>query len=406
VDSLDRHNCLLHFAVRDTGIGISPAKLSVIFEAFSQADGSITRKYGGTGLGLTISTRLVELMKGRLTAESTVGRGSTFHFTAMLETCSHQVTPSADLIRLRGQRILVVDDNATNRQVLERVLRTWQTDPVLVDSAEAAMSLLPAGDLSPPGASQVNSFDYFLLDAQMPGALDGLAVAKTIRSRRLLKPGSNEESSIILMLSSTVQRAIIEEHADLSISVYLNKPISEPELLEALLKPFRSTSSSCGRDGDASHDASPYSSFVNGQPPPTTTHATRPIRILLAEDNIVNQRIAIRALERFGHKVTVAANGLEAVALFDREPFDLILMDIQMPEMGGFEATTQIRERELKLGSRIPIIAMTAHAIEGYRERCLQGGMDGYISKPIRLDALRKIVEERFGAKEGPATHA
>lgn len=202
----------------------------------------------------------------------------------------------------------------------------------------------------------------------MPGALDGLAVAKIIRSRRLLKPGAQEEGSIILMLSSTVQRAIIEEHADLSISVYLNKPIAEPELLEALLKPFR------GRDAEGSHGEGPASSATNTQLATThpATASSRPGRILLAEDNIVNQLIAIRALERFGHKVTVAGNGLEAVALFDREQFDLILMDIQMPEMGGFEATAKIREREIQLGTRIPIIAMTAHAIEGYREVSLQ----------------------------------
>jgi two-component system, sensor histidine kinase and response regulator len=274
-ESLSPDTVTLHFAVRDTGIGIPPDKLSVIFEAFSQADGSITRKYGGTGLGLTISTRLVELMKGRLTAESTVGKGSTFHFTAQFGLGNNDDVPKRDTALLRGKRVLVVDDNATSRRVLDSLLRSWGVDSVPVSSGESAVGLLK---------DNRHVFDYILLDAQMPDGLDGVGVAKFIKSHPTLCDASR--STIIMMLSATAQRGIIEQHADLSISVYLNKPISQGELFDALMKPYK-------REVRQPSEPTPPQHTI---PKQDRSH----IKILLVEDNAVNQRLAIRVLQRLG----------------------------------------------------------------------------------------------------------
>eukprot|EP01117_Protostelium_nocturnum_P003243 TRINITY_DN1419_c0_g1_i3.p1 TRINITY_DN1419_c0_g1~~TRINITY_DN1419_c0_g1_i3.p1 ORF type:complete len:697 (+),score=283.33 TRINITY_DN1419_c0_g1_i3:2401-4491(+) len=373
VESSGTDKVALYFGVSDTGIGIPEDKLQVIFEAFSQADGSITRRYGGTGLGLTISTRLVQQMEGKLTAESTPGKGSVFHFTANfgLSTASIESADKTviDPKRFKGQSILIVDDNTTLRRVLKELAISWDMIPTEVESGEAAIALLSKPDAVP--------FDYILLDSQMPD-IDGFAVAQFIKGHKQMS-----KSAIVMMLSSTAQRGIVEKH-DLSISVYINKPIGQEELLDALAKPL-------------------FSNTANNQPQAPvsvlTPSTTRGARLLLAEDNPVNQRLAIRVLEKFGYSVVLAENGLQAVAATERERFDLILMDVQMPEMGGFEATTRIRELEIVKGYRTPIIAMTAHAIAGYREKCLRGDMDGYVSKPIHVETLKRTLEEFLSKK-------
>jgi len=361
----------LHFAVSDTGVGIPPDKLSVIFEAFSQADGSVTRKYGGTGLGLTISTRLVELMRGRLSAESTPGKGSTFHFTAIFGLGKDEQCNKPNTAVLESLQVLVVDDNDANRRVLQNMLQYWKMKVTTVESGAQAILLLNDRNQVP--------FQYILLDTQMP-VVDGFSVAQCLKN---FPPARSENNcTVIMMLSSTAQRGIVEKHADLPISVYLSKPIVQFELLDALLKPFQKSPSK-------RYTESPSSVLI-----PPNQESRKGGKILLAEDNIVNQRLVLRILEKIGYSITVAENGLKAVQAFEREDFDLILMDVQMPEMGGFEATGKIREFEAARGKRTPIIAMTAHAIQGYREKCLEAGMDGYISKPIRIEVVKKTIEE------------
>jgi len=363
----------LHFAVSDTGIGIPPDKLSVIFEAFSQADNSITRKYGGTGLGLAISTHLAQLMKGKLTAESRCGKGSTFHFTARLgigkESSSHP-----DIAYLKRREVLVADENATSRRVLQKMLLHWNMKPTVVDCGEAAIAVLQ--DASIP-------FDYILLGKQMPD-IDGFSIAQFAKENC----PNYFNSTFIMMLSSTAQRSL-EKHSTSTVRgcLYLNKPVGPDELLSALLQRF-------------SKELNAVSQFeIKPQSPSSLTRVDKYEKILLAEDNVVNQRLAIRMLEKLGYTVVLAENGLKAVHAVEREKFDLILMDVQMPVMGGFEATAKIRELESKREhKRTPILAMTAHAIQGYREKCLKASMDGYISKPIHMESMQKTIEEFLGA--------
>eukprot|EP01098_Paradermamoeba_levis_P002438 TRINITY_DN1282_c0_g3_i2.p1 TRINITY_DN1282_c0_g3~~TRINITY_DN1282_c0_g3_i2.p1 ORF type:complete len:354 (+),score=113.38 TRINITY_DN1282_c0_g3_i2:1026-2087(+) len=317
-------------------------------------------------------------MEGQLTAESTPGEGSVFHFTANFGIASDEQGISSADPKLVGRRVLVVDDNATNRRVLKNLIQHWKMEAEEVDSGEDAIKLLSDETIKP--------FDYIILDTQMPD-IDGFGVAQFVQS----KPSLAAKTSIIMMLSSTAQRGIVEKHTDLSISVYLNKPIGQNELYDALSKGFIR---------ESVHDTP--------QPPVPLLTPTphKHIKILLAEDNAVNQRLAIRVLEKLGYTVTLAENGLQAVAACEKEFFDLILMDVQMPEMGGFEATAKIRELESKKGIRTPIIAMTAHAIQGYHEKCLEGGMDGYISKPIHVETLKRTLEEILGKAEASKPHA
>jgi PAS domain S-box-containing protein len=362
----------LHFSVSDTGIGIPREKQRMIFDAFAQADGSTTRKYGGTGLGLAVSAKLVNLMNGRFWVESEVGQGSTFHFTAELLR-SGTATAKGDPVEppmLRGLATLIVDDNATNRAVLERTLQRWEMHPVSTDNGESALTALREARASG------QPFPLILLDAMMP-QMDGFELAQRIKN----DPGL--AGATIMMLSSASQREDVARCRELGIAVYLTKPIKSSELLDAIM--------------DALGARRPRVAAPAAVPADATDAKRAPMRVLLAEDNLVNQRLAVRILEKHHHQVTVANNGQEAVDILDRDgmdAFDVILMDVQMPVIGGFEATSMIRQRESETGSRIPILAMTANAMKGDREKCLEAGMDDYISKPVDVARLLSLLEK------------
>jgi signal transduction histidine kinase/DNA-binding response OmpR family regulator len=367
----------LHFAVVDTGIGIPPEKRGVIFEAFAQADNSTSRRYGGTGLGLTISSRLVAMMGGRMWVESELGQGSTFHFTLKLLRAEQAATTGAALnpAALQGVASLVVDDNATNRRMLNELLSHWGMKPALAESGTRGIEILEQTNAA--GAA----FPLILLDRHMPD-MDGFTFAKWVKS------DPRFTGAIIMMLTSGGQRGDASLCRDLRISAYLVKPIQQTELLEAILTVL-------GHKPES----------PDHRPALVTRHSLREerrhLRILLAEDNPVNQVVAVRLLERMGHTVMVVANGRDAVLMLEEQEFGLVLMDVQMPEMDGLEATKVIREKEVATHKHIPIIAMTAHAMKGDRERCLAAGMDGYIAKPIRPAELLAGVE-RFTPRPEP----
>ena len=363
VESQGRDDCCLHFAVRDTGIGIPAAKQQMIFEAFTQADATTTREYGGTGLGLPISAKLVGLMHGRLWVQSEAGVGSTFHFTAQfgrVVNAREKPVPVA-LGEMRGLRVLVVDDNATNRRILQEFLEQWNMVPTLAESGAEAL------EKSRRAAQSGNLFQLVLLDFQMPG-MDGLAVAAELQK---------STSVPMVLMTSGLGTEDLARSRKSGMAACLTKPVKPSELLEAMLDAL---SRSHHKEGAALASRSGEDSEM------------RPLRVLLAEDNIVNQKLATLLLEDKGHAVTVAPNGRKALEAFDQQSFDLVLMDVQMPEMDGFQATHGIREREKSSGRHIPIIAMTAHAMRGDRERCLAAGMDGYITKPFEPDKLWETI--------------
>ena len=381
VQRLTEHDVELHFTVRDTGIGIPKDKQELIFQAFAQADGSSRRKYGGTGLGLTISARLVAMMGGRLWLESVPGQGSTFHFTAGFELAQPLSEKSEAEVHgsLSGISTLIVDDNPTNRRILEMTLMQWGMKPITVAGGRAALAELRRA------AEAGNVIPLVLLDAQMP-QLDGFATAARIKR----DPGLS--TATIMMLTSGGQRGDADRCRQLGISAYLSKPVRQWELREAVLRvlglrPQRGAS----RRLVTRHSLQ-------------ETH--QQLRILLAEDNAVNRELTVRILSKRGHSVTVAANGKLALEALETQAFDLILMDVQMPEMDGFEATGAIRKQEAVTGTRIPIIAMTAHAMKGDRERCLAAGMDGYISKPVQAEELLKLAEAFATGDGGPIDSA
>ena len=367
----------LHFAVSDTGIGIPPDKQDALFDAFSQVDASTTRRYGGTGLGLAISSQLVAMMGGRIWVESEVGGGSTFHFTARfgLAEANRERLSTASLDSLQDLSVLVVDDNATNRRILQEVLTHWRMRPTLAASGAAALAALEQArrDEAP--------FALVLLDAMMP-EMDGFTLAEQILQHRELTQAT------LMMLSSADQYRDAARCRDLGLAAYLTKPIRQSELQNAIM----------GALGMTPPSQEPADMPAMATPSPTG----RPLRILLAEDSPVNQTLAIRLLERRGHAVAVASTGAQALAAWQAQRFDVLLMDVQMPEMDGLEATAAIRAQECDTGEHIPIVAMTAHVMQGDRERCLAAGMDAYVAKPIQADALFATLERLL--PDTPAT--
>ena len=366
LESIEDARLTLHFSVRDTGIGIPPEKQRLIFEAFSQADASTSRQFGGTGLGLAISMQLVDMMGGLLGVESEVDSGTTFHFSAVFGRAveSKQRRPR-EPAALAGLKVLAVDDNLTNRCILQEILESWRVNVTVAESGPAALtSMQQAVELGEP-------FELILLDAMMPG-MDGFTFAGHVRS------GAAFSECPILMLSSAGRPEDARLCQELGISHCLTKPIKQSDLLNAM-----------GMLLDAEFAVEAPSARTAAD----ETNNTPSLRVLLAEDGLVNQRVAVGFLEMRGHCVTLAGNGREAVDLLVHEHFDVVLMDVQMPEMDGLEATRVIRETEAADGSHIPIFAMTASAMKGDRERCLAAGMDGYISKPIRPDELFAAIE-------------
>jgi two-component system, sensor histidine kinase and response regulator len=361
--------CLLHFVISDTGVGIAAAKLDLIFDSFSQADVSTTREFGGTGLGLTISRRLVEMMGGRIWVESKLGAGSRFHFTARLGISPNPtvMTTSAQTT-LHGLKVLIVDDNLTSRRILLGMLEKWGMKPTAVCGGEQALRELSA-------VRQANAaYDLVLTDMHMP-AMDGFRLAEQIK----LTPENSPP--MIMMLTSGGRKGDAARCKELGIAAYLMKPVREAELREAVLSVLHA-----GRQ-PKSPPLPTRSSFRKERNP------ARSLRILLTEDNRINQNLATRLLEKRGHRVVVANNGKEALAALAGGAFDLVLMDVQMPEMDGLQATIAIREQEKVTGVHQPIIAMTALAMKGDRERCMAAGSDGYLSKPISPELLDEALD-------------
>lgn len=365
-EAREPESTVLHFAVTDTGIGIPEDKQKAVFSAFTQADESISRRYGGSGLGLTISQRLVAMFGGRIWLESTVGKGSCFHFTARFgignQPIGHVVLPRMDF---EGLPVLVVDDNHTNRRILEELLLGWRMRPTLAEGALAAFQYLDEA------VAAGKPFALVLVDAAMPET-DGFALVERInQASRMAVPA-------IMMLTSSGSRGDAARCRELGIAAYLTKPIGQSELLNAIIQVL----------------GGKLAEVV--QPTLITRHSIREqkrgLLILLAEDNRINQVIALGFLGKYGHRIEIAKNGREAVEKVRVGNYDLVLMDVQMPEMDGLEATALIREMEKTTRCHIPIIAMTAHALKGDRERCLESGMDGYISKPIKIEQLEEAI--------------
>ena len=369
VDSRYDRKSVIQFTISDTGIGIPESKLASIFDAFSQEDSSITRKFGGTGLGLTISSRLVEALSGRLWVESEVGRGSKFHFSVRLDQDTDAADEPADVTQLEGQRVLVVDDNAVNRQILARILLSVGAQVLEFDSGDAALaSIMEKSALSSP-------CDLVLLDAQMPG-MDGFRTAECI----MALPQCADVSFV--MLSSAGLKGDAQRSREIGFAAYLSKPYTREELIQVLLRVL----------------GSPSSRPVELVTRHVIRDAQASLDVLLVEDHVVNQKLATALLERWGHRVTLAENGQVALDILASHKFDLVFMDMMMPVMDGLDATRRFRATEQ--GRRTPIVAMTANAMQGDRERCIDAGMDDYISKPLETAELQRLLLQYLPANE------
>ena len=370
VEAHGEPDILLHFSVTDTGIGIPLDKQQHIFEAFAQADSSTTRKYGGTGLGLAISAQLCELMNGVMWVESEEGRGSIFHFTAHFgrPEARGEKSGESEPVKLRDLPVLVVDDNSTNRKILEEMIANWRMKPVAAPNGPAAMEALQRAH------KNGTPYRLVLLDGHMPG-MDGFEVAARVKQDPQL------HGAEVILLTSAGRSEDVARAKAVGVAAALSKPVKQSELWDAIVTALNVPGQQKTRGASPSAAAR------------TRARARRPLRVLLAEDNPVNQEVALRLLERRGHSVIVAENGKQALTAIERHKFDLVLMDVQMPEMGGLEATQLIREKEKSTGEHLPILAMTAHAMQGDRERCIAAGMDGYLAKPIDPKSFLQTVE-------------
>jgi signal transduction histidine kinase/DNA-binding response OmpR family regulator len=365
VEGEERDTRVIRFTVADTGIGIPAEKQLSVFSPFTQADSSTTRKYGGTGLGLSISAHLVTLMGGRIWLNSEVGKGTQFHFTARLKVLDKRPESGLNvpLQALRGMKILVVDDHRTNRRIVEGILKRWGAQTTCAEGGRQALSeLISACQAGQP-------YGLVVTDMNMP-EMDGFTLVEQMRHNPELS------AVTVMMLTSSSHRGDVERCRQLGILAYLFKPIRKRELLTAILAALGQSA------------ASPSAPVIKAAQPVKA----KGLRILLAEDNRVNQIVATRMAEKMGHSVVVAANGQLALLLLATQPFDLVLMDVQMPEMDGFTAARKIRESEQSKSFHLPIIAMTAHAMKGDRERCMAAGMDGYVSKPISSPLLEEAI--------------
>ena len=377
VDHRDEDSVLLHFYVSDTGIGIEAKNRERVFEAFQQADASTTRQFGGTGLGLAISSRVVKLMGGRLSLTSEHGKGSVFDFTAIFGIQAATTTPeSVAVSTLSNLRVLVVDDNATNRRILDGILHSWGMRATLAESGREALKILSGTN------GNTEPFALILTDFHMP-EMDGFQLVERIRQ------SPSCAAATVLMLSSGHGAAHLARSRELGIASYLTKPVRRSALLSAITEALMGSAV-----------------LAEEQPGGTVLReraGTRSLKVLIAEDNAVNQKLATAILLRAGHVVTVVPNGREAVDAMERQSFDAVLMDVQMPVMGGFEATRLIREMEGS-GRRTPIIAVTARAMKGDREACLEAGMDAFVPKPIQSVTLLETLEQ-LGSGSLPASH-
>jgi len=365
---------LLRWRVIDTGIGIAEAKQALIFEAFAQSDTSTTRHYGGTGLGLTICSKLIDLMGGGIWVESKPGQGSTFSFSVRLRLAtSQEASETARYDALKGIVVLVVDDNHTSRTIIHEILQHWGMQPISVDSATAALAtLLEYADDGRP-------IPVVVTDVTMPG-VDGFVLCEQIRNAEELA------STELICLSASDRAGDLARYEQLGIWAHLLKPVKPSELGAILV-------------GIATKNRpQKVASFDNLRPVPVP--ARRSLQILLAEDSLMNQKLVIGLLGKLGHVVEVVSTGRAAVVASEKRSFDLILMDVQMPEMNGLEATRHIRRREAKSGKHVPIIALTAHALKGDRDQCLSAGMDGYVAKPVRHRDLLQAIEESLAGTE------